>query len=211
MHSTGMASINAAAKDLSDYADRRGPIEAKIKQARELHTPEGRRQAAELAKTPIPPPNFNGLLLADTGEALGEVAALLPYYDVDRSAVQLMGPSIWASPSSGSGQVPGAWYAAPDPAGRTEFEQSFMGHYNTMPPAVADLAYDAASIARVLSANGGYSVSALTQQAGYTGVAGWFALLPDGEVRRGLALFKVERGGGQMIEPAPQFAGASGT
>lgn len=211
MHSTGMASINAAAKDLSDYANRRGPIEAKIKQARELHTAEGRRQAAELAKTPIPPPNFNGLLLADTGEALGEVAALLPYYDVDRSAVQLMGPNIWASPSSGSGQVPGAWYAAPDPASRTEFEQSFMGHYNTAPPGVADLAYDAASIARVLSANGGYSVSALTQQAGYTGVDGWFALLPDGEVRRGLALFQVERGGGQMIEPAPQFAGASGT
>lgn len=210
-HSAGMGSINTAARDLSDYANRRGPIEAQIKQARALGTPDGRRQAQELAKTPIPPPSFSALLLADTGEALAEVASMLPYYDVDRSQVQILGPSLWASPSSGSGQEPGAWYAAPDPAARAGLEQAYAAKYGGPPPAVADLAFDAASIARVLGASGGFSIAALTQPAGFIGADGWLALQPDGQVRRGLAVFRVQRGGPEMIEPAPQSAAGTGS
>ena len=209
-HAQGMQAINAAARDLSDYAHRRGPIDAQMRAARALGTPEGRRQAQELAKTQIPPPSFNALLLGDTGEPLAEIAAVLPYYDVDRSAVQLMGPSLWASPQSGSGQVLGGWYAAPDPAARSAFEQGYTTKYGTAPPAVADLAYDAASIARVL-AQRGFSFGELTQSAGFIGADGWFALLPDGQVRRALAVFSVEQGGPQMVQPAPQSANVPGT
>ena len=210
-HSAGMASINQTARDLSGYASRRGPIDAQIKQARAQGTPEGRRQAAELARTPIPPPNFNALLLADTGEALAEVASVLPYYDVDRSAVQILGPALWATPASGSGQVPGAWFAAPDQAARSGFEQSYSAKYGGAPPGPADLAFDAAAIARVLAGSGGYAAGTLTQPAGFLGADGWLALQPDGQVRRGLAVFKVERGGPSMVEPAPQSAGAPGS
>ena len=62
------------------------PIDAQIRAARALETPEGRRQPQDLAKSSIPPPSFNSLLLADTGDALAEIAAVLAYYDVDRSA-----------------------------------------------------------------------------------------------------------------------------
>jgi hypothetical protein len=210
-HGAGMGSINTAARALADYGSRRGPIDAQIKQARALGTPEGRHQAQELAKTPIPPPSFSALLLADTGEALSEVAAMLPYYDVDRSQAQILGPSLWASPSSGSGQMPGAWYAAPDPAARAGLEQGYTAKYGGPPPAVADLAFDAASIARVMGAGGGFSIAALTQPAGFVGADGWLALLPDGQVRRGLAVFRIERGGPQMIEPAPQSAAGTGS
>lgn len=210
-HGKGMAAITAAARDLSDYGSRRGPIDAKIKAARALNTPEGRREAQELARSPIPPPNFNTLLLADTGDELAEIAAVLPYYDIDRSAVQIIGPAIWASPASGSGAVPGAWYAAPDPAARAGLEQGFAAKYGAPPSALADLAFDAASIARVTASQGGYSIGALSQPAGYLGVDGWIGLLPDGQVRRGLAVFRIERGGPTMMEPAPQEAGGAGT
>jgi branched-chain amino acid transport system substrate-binding protein len=207
----GMPAINAAARDVSEYATRRGPIDAQIREARALGTPEGRRQAQDLAKTGIAPPSFSALLLADTGgEVLSEIAAVLPYYDVDRSAVKIMGPALWASPSSGSGQFPGAWYAAPDPAARGNFEQGFTAKYGSPPPPLADLAFDAASIARVLGGRAGYSVGALTQPAGFVGVDGWFALLSDGQVRRALAVFSIERGGPQMVEPAPQSGSAPG-
>ena len=209
-HASGMQAINAAARDLADYAHRRGPIDAQIRQARALGTPEGRKQAQELAKTPIPPPSFNALLLGDSGEALAEIAAVLPYYDVDRSAVQIMGPSLWASPQSGSGQLIGGWYAAPDPAARAAYQQSYTAKYGSAPPVVADLAYDAASIARVLT-DRGFSFGALTQSAGFIGSDGWFALLPDGQVRRALAVFSIERGGPQMAQPAPQSANVPGT
>jgi branched-chain amino acid transport system substrate-binding protein len=209
-YSRGMAAINAATRDLSGYASRRGPIDAQMRAARAEGTPEGRRRAQELAKSAIAPPSFNALLLADTGEALAEIAAVLPYYDVDRSAVKIMGPALWASSSSGSGQFTGAWYAAPDPAARGSFEQAYTAKFGSAPSPLADLAYDAASIARVLGGRGGFSVGALTQPSGFVGVDGWLALLPDGQVRRALAVFDIERGGPQMVEPAPQSGNVPG-
>lgn len=209
-HAPGMASINTTTRTLADYANRRGPIQAQIEKAKALGTVEGRKQAADLAREPIPPPPFSALLLGDTGELLAEVAAMLPYYDINKSQVQILGPSLWALPASGSNQVEGAWYAAPDPAARAGLVQAFTARYAAPPPTVADLAFDAASIARVVGAEGGFSVGALTQPAGFIGADGWFALQPDGSVRRGLAVFRVEAGGPEMIEPAPQSAAAPG-
>lgn len=210
MHPPGMASINTAARALSDYADRRGPIEAKIRAARALGTPEGRREAQELAKTSIPPAPFNVLLLADTGEALQEIAAVLPYYDINRSAVQIIGPSLWAGPSSGSGAFSGAWYAAPDSSMRTNLERDYAAKYNAPPPTLADLAYDAASVAKVAVGSRGSDIAILTQPGGFIGTDGWFTLQPGGQVKRGLAVFKVEPGGPELIDPAPQSAAAPG-
>jgi branched-chain amino acid transport system substrate-binding protein len=161
--------------------------------------------------TPIPPPSFSALLLGDTGESLAEVAAMLPYYDINRSHVQILGPSLWASPASGSSEIHGGWFAAPDPAARAGLVQAYTAKYGAPPPVVADLAFDAASIARVIGATGSFSVRGLTQPAGFIGADGWMALLPDGSVRRGLAVFRVEQGGPQMIEPAPQSASGLGS
>ena len=58
-----------------------------------------------------------------------EIAAILPYYDVDRSAVQIIGPALWADPASGSGAVQGAWYAAPDNSTRSDLERDYAAKY----------------------------------------------------------------------------------
>ncbi len=211
IHTPGMSGITGATRELSDYGNRRGPVDAQIKAARALGTAEGRRQAAELAKTQIPPPKFNVLLLGDTGDELAGIAAVLPYYDIDRHAVQIIGPALWASPNSGAGELPGAWYAAPDPASREGFEQDYVSRFNVRPLPLADLAFDAASIARLSAEGGGISVRGMTQPAGFQLADGWIGLLPDGQVRRGLAVFRIERGGPAMIEPAPQSASAPGS
>ena len=80
--------------------------------------------------------------------------------------------------------------------------QAFGARYGAAPPGVADLAFDAAELARVL-AGGGYGVEALTAPHGFAGADGWFVLQPDGRVRRGLAVFAVGRGGGHEIAPPP--------
>jgi hypothetical protein len=162
-------------------------------------------------KTPIPPPSFNVLLLADTGDALQEIAAVLPYYDVDRSAVQIIGPALWADPASGSGAVSGARYAAPDSSLRSNLERDYAAKYGVPPPPLADLAYDAASVAKVSLGAKGSDMAILTQPGGFVGADGWFMLLPDGQVRRGLAVYRIERAGPEMIDPAPQSAGAPGS
>jgi hypothetical protein len=50
----------------------------------------------------------------------------------------------------------------------------------------------------------------MTQEAGFLGADGWFALQSDGQVRRALAVFSIERGGPQMQEPAPQSGNVPG-
>jgi len=204
MHPPGMAAITASARDLSDYANRRGPIDAKVKAARALGTPEGRREAQELVKTPIPPPSFNVLLLADTGDQLQEIAAVLPYYDVDRSAAQIVGPALWSDPATGSSAVQGAWYAAPDSNTRSNLESEYTAKFGSRPPPLADLAFDSAAIARVVLGPQGADLNALTQPSGFIGTDGWLILLPDGHVQRGLAVFRIERAGPAMVDPAPQ-------
>ena len=68
----------------------------------------------------------------------------------------------------------------------------------------------AASIARVAASAGGYSVALLARPEGYMGADGLLVLMADGQVRRGLGIFEVQRGGPQMIEPAPQSVAAPG-
>jgi hypothetical protein len=206
-YTPSMASINETARGVSGYADRRGPLDAQIRAARAEGTPEGRRKAADLSRQPIPPPPFDALLLGATGDQLAEIAAVLPYYDIDTSTVRILGPALWGA--SGGGQIVGAWYAAPDPASREPFEQAFVAKYNAPSPPLTDLAFDAAAIARVLAPRG-YSMGALIQPNGFAGVDGWLALQPDGSVRRGLAVFQIERGGAQLLAPAPESPTAPG-
>jgi branched-chain amino acid transport system substrate-binding protein len=210
MHAPGMAAITSAARDLSDYANRRGPIEAKIKAARARGTADGRREAQELLKTPIPPPPFNVLLLADTGDNLQEIAAILPYYDVDHSAIQIIGPALWADPVSSSSVVSGAWYAAPDNTARSDLQREYTAKYGVPPSPLADLSFDAASVAKVAVGPAGADAAILTQPGGFVGTDGWFTLQPDGQVRRGLAVFRIERGGPELVDPAPQSAASPG-
>jgi branched-chain amino acid transport system substrate-binding protein len=210
-YGSGMASVTAATRDISGYASRGGVVDAQIKAARAEGDAEGRRKAADLSRSrPVPPPPFDTLLLADTGEPLSEIATLLPYYDVNRSSIRILGPFTWASSSSGSGQFSGAWFAAPDPSLRTSFDQTFSTKYGMPAPIIADLAYDAASIARVLAPTGGYATGALTQANGFSGVDGVLVLQPDGSVRRGLAVFQVQPGAPVIVDPSPASLTAPG-
>lgn len=204
-YGSGMASLTQATRDISDYEARGGgDLDARIREARERDDPEGRQEAADLGRQrdQLSPPPFDVLLLADTGEPLSELASLLPYFDIRPADVRILGPALWDSASSGSRQFPGAWYAAPDPAARAAFRDAYSAQYGAAPPAIADLAYDAASLARLVGGNAGPGMM-LTQPAGFAGANGLLALDPDGGVRRALAVFEIQRGGPEMIEQAP--------
>lgn len=211
MHDGSNAGIASLMRDVSGYAERRGPIEAKIRAARALHTAAGRKEAAELARSTIPPPPFDALLLADTGERLAWEASFLDYYDIDPPAARVLGPVQWASPAGrGGAAIGGAWYAGPDPAARGGFAADYQAKYGVAPPALADFAFDAAAIGRVLAQSGGYAVASLCRPEGFAGVDGVLALQPDGSARRGLAVFEIERGGVNVVDPAPASVAAPG-
>jgi len=164
-----------------------------------------------LSRESIPPPPFDSLLLAETGDRLAWLASFLSYYDIETPTVQVMGPILWAAPAARIGaDINGAWYAAPDPSAHASFEAAYAAKYGAAPPGVVDFAYDAAAIGRVLAQEGPFSFAALCRPEGFAGVDGLLALQADGTVRRGLALFKIDHGGAAMIEPAPTAITAPG-
>jgi ABC-type branched-subunit amino acid transport system substrate-binding protein len=207
------SSMNDALRSLSGYANRRGPIDAQIKALRASHTVAGRQQAAKLAREGIPPAPFNALLIAETGSGLGELASLMPYYDVNPGPVLVLGPGLWAAdPGSVSAAgFNGALYAAPDPAAATQFMATYSAAYGAPPSPLAAIAYDAGALARVATAGGSINQDALTNPSGFSGADGVLALNPDGSVRRGLAVFQVGAGGAQIVQPAPKSLSSPGS
>ena len=202
---TSMSGLDAQVRNLSDYANRRGPLEAEIRALRSQR-PKGWYQKVQvLRRRPIPPPPIDALLLADTGDTLVEIASLLPYYDLDTTVIRVMGPALWADPRLRAGaRVGGAWYAAPDPADRADFVRRATAAGEPPPPTIADIAYDAASVARVLAGDGGFSRASLERGGGFAGADGVFELMSDGSVRRALAVFNVVQGGPDTVaSPAP--------
>lgn len=200
------AVLNDIVREMSDYADRRGPLDAEIRAAKAGGTAAGFLRARELERQPVPPPPFDALLLGDGGLMVAELATFLPYYDIGPPEVQVMGPAFWngeAANLATNSALVGAWYAAPDPYTRAAFIAGYGQRFGSRPPFFADLAFDAAAIARVLATGPGFRLAALTAPRGFIGADGVFALAPDGQVRRGLALFAVEPGGGKLISPAP--------
>jgi hypothetical protein len=203
----GFSNINQAARTMSDFADRGQGLMTRIKQARDLDTAAGREEARKLQHQQIPPPAFNALFIGATaGDELAEIATLLPFYAVNQPQVQIMGPALWLSlaPALGNNNVyDGALFAAPDPATATGFDAKYQSVYNAPPPAIADVAFDAAAIAHLISGQGGYTSNVLTDPAGFTGTDGVLQLQPSGQVQRGLAVFQVAPGTPVITSPAP--------
>jgi len=151
--------------------------------------------------------DFDAALLAEGGARLKALAPLLPYYGVDPDQVKLLGTGLWADATIGTEPaLEGGWYAAPTPQVRLDFEKRFAALYKETPPLLATLGYDATALAAVLAKTDGtpdFSIAALTNPSGFSGLNGIFRLREDGIVERGLAVLEVHRTGATVIDPAP--------
>ncbi len=152
---------------------------------------------------------IEALVMGESGARLRSIAPQLPYYDLDTDRIRVIGSSTWEDATLGrEPALANAWFAAPDPAARAEFEKNFAQVFGRAPPRVASLAYDATGLAAVLARStpgGDFSLSTLTQPSGFAGADGLFRLRPDGTVERGLAVLQIQpRGAGiKVISPAP--------
>jgi len=149
---------------------------------------------------PVSPPRVTTVLASLTGAG------------VDLKSVQLIGTGVWDVPGIGSeAMLQGAWYAAPDPARRADFERKFVATYGRPPQRLATLAYDAVALAGQLARlkpGGDFSAEALTSANGWYGVDGIFRFLPDGRTERGLAVIEIQGDRSVVVSPAPNtFAG----
>ena len=152
--------------------------------------------------------DYDALFLPEGDGRLKALAPQLPYFDIDPGQVKFLGTGLWDEPGLGTEpELDNAWYAAPPPNLRANFEKRYQELYKTMPPRLATLGYDATALAAVLShapEGANFSDAALTSPNGFSGVDGIFRLFPNGLVQRGLGVLEVQRGGGVVIDPAPQ-------
>ncbi|MFA7431573.1 MAG: penicillin-binding protein activator [Rhodospirillaceae bacterium] len=161
---------------------------------------EGQETAGELP--------FDALLLPEGGTRAREVAAMLPFYDIDTTQVKLLGPMLWDDPTlAREPAMIGAWYPAPPPETHATFEQRYQRAFGTKPPLIAGLSYDTTALAAVLARQGGsvpFSAENLTNPSGFAGFEGLFRFLSDGTSERGFAVMEIRRGGNVQIGGAPQ-------
>jgi len=138
---------------------------------------------------------------------LSSVLASLSAAGIDNKSVQLIGTGTWDVPGIGSeALLRGAWYAAPDPARRADFERKFVATYGRPPPRLASLSYDAVALASRLARlkqGGDFSAEAITNPNGWSGVDGVFRFLPDGRSERTLAVIEVQGDRSVVVSPPP--------
>lgn len=170
---------------------------------------EPAKRIAQYTKSvdPSVPPQIDTLFIPVGQEHLPSVAALMPYFEIDTKRVKLIGTGLWDYPNIGR-ETPlvGAWFPAPDPKGWRSFTQRYVKAYETTPPRLASLAYDAVGIAIALSTERPgrrYTQAQLTRQRGFAGVDGLFRLRGDGTSERGLAILEVQKFGARVVQPAP--------
>jgi ABC-type branched-subunit amino acid transport system substrate-binding protein len=153
-------------------------------------------------------------LTADSAGALPLITQLLVDNGIDRASTQFIGLTRWDIPPSTVGLpgLQGGWFAMPDPGLQSQFQARYKAAYGSAPASVAGLAYDGiAAIGALARRSGGSAISkdALTQSAGFAGVAGIFRFLPNGTNERGLAVAQIRNNSVVVIDPAPRsFAGA---
>lgn len=208
------ADLSAEVRLLGDYDARRRALLAQRKILAARPDDASKRALKRLDKLEtLGAPDFQAILLPTGGQRLQAIAPMLAYFDIDPAEVRYLGTSQWENPEVSKEPVlTGGWFTAPPPELWANFQARYEDIYGTPPPRVATLGYDAAALAAVLTraAYGAgrepdFSLQALTQSSGFSGVDGAFRFLPSGEVERQLAILTVRRGGGfEVLDPAPR-------
>jgi ABC-type branched-subunit amino acid transport system substrate-binding protein len=157
----------------------------------------------------------DAILLPQGGSLLRGVMQTFTYSKIDTTKVKLLGTGLWNEPSNAREVLlAGAWFAAPQPSANNAFIAKYRQTFGAEPPQLAALSYDAVALVALL-ANGApyrrYTLRALTDANGFSGVDGIFRFRPDGSIERGLAVLSVDPNGFVVASPAPTTFQASGS
>lgn len=97
-----------------------------------------------------------------------------------------------------------AFYAAPSPDLRRNFERNYQSLYGVKPPRLASLSYDATALAITLLSQGrGIQPSSIVNPNGFSGIDGIFRFQSNGLAQRGLAIHKITSGRSMIVSQAP--------
>lgn len=205
----------AGVQAVTDFGSRYGAIEAEIRRLRQEDSRDARARIAELQKRQPPPPPYDAILLADQGERLQLVSSLLAYHFGGRGDARLLGTALVGQDRAAwdEGSLAGTVFAGPDPTQREAFAAAYAQRNGGQPGALAAIAHQAVELVCTIAREDAPNLSpaSLARAEGFAVTAGPVRLLPDGTSARPLALFKIQRGSVEVVEPAPAVGALPGT
>lgn len=151
------------------------------------------------------------ILIADNGGPLRAIGAAFARAGVNSQRVQFLGTSAWAGDAQREPTLAGGWYVSTDAGARSDFETRYQSAYSREPTRLASLAYDAVSLAALLSRDRGaqgFTRPALENSEGFLGSDGIFRFRQNGSIERGLAIMEVRNNGAVAIDAAPRRFGS---
>jgi hypothetical protein len=154
-----------------------------------------------------PSRNVQALLIAEGGDLLRTIGAALKKAGYDQNRTQTLGTGLWDNPVTSSTSIAlGGIYAGVSPDLVQRFDERYKGSFGTRPSRLASLAYDAVSLAIILSkgeAGQRFSATSITNSEGFQGINGLFRFRQNGIIERGLSILEVTSNGVKILAPAP--------
>jgi branched-chain amino acid transport system substrate-binding protein len=168
---------------------------------------EERKAAGMLGQTP-----FDAVLMPTGGEDARSIANLISHNNLPPRRIKRLGTGLLDDPALATEvNLDGAWFAAPSPTTRRNFENRYRETFAQKPPRLSTLAYDATALAATLARQGFktgdrdiYSRKNLTNPNGFFGIDGIFRFRPDGTAERGLAILSFKNGEIVVIDETPK-------
>jgi branched-chain amino acid transport system substrate-binding protein len=158
-----------------------------------------------------PSRKVQALLIAEGGDLLRTLGAALKKAGYDQNRTQTLGTGLWDNPVTSSTPIAlGGIYAGVSPDLVQRFDDRYKSSYGTRPSRLASLAYDAVSLAVILSKGQPgqrFGAASITNPEGFQGINGLFRFRENGIIERGLAILQVTSNGVSVVAPAPSRFG----
>jgi ABC-type branched-subunit amino acid transport system substrate-binding protein len=146
--------------------------------------------------------NFNAVFIPLNGAQAEKVSSALSESALLPNQVKRIGTGLWDDARiANQPNMNGAWFAAPSPSARREFEQKYSDTFGMPPARLATLAYDATALAANLAQNGfqsgrgpAFDTRSITNSNGYAGTDGVFRFKPNGLIERNLSVLEFRNG-----------------
>ncbi|MBQ7659740.1 MAG: penicillin-binding protein activator [Alphaproteobacteria bacterium] len=161
---------------------------------------------SQLVQDMIKNPDFDSILIAETGNRLKAIASTFGYFDVAYPDVLFLGTSVWENTSlSKETTLFKGLYPAISRVHNDYFTKKYTELFGEHPNNLYSLAYDGIALASALSFNkDGYLHEHITNPDGYIGINGAFRLFANGTNEHALDVVEVGAKGGKTVSTAPK-------
>lgn len=154
--------------------------------------------------------NFQAVFMPVMGGDAQMISNSLTTNNLAPARVKRIGTGLWDDTEiAKQASMQGAWFAAPSPLKRAQFENKYRSTYGQAPVRIATLAYDATALTATLAKNGfettgqpAFNNVAITNPNGFNGTDGIFRFNSNGIIERALAVLELRDGQIVEIDPA---------